>query len=81
MQGPQGRYGHPSHSRHHAHGQGEEVDKICRLELGADDYVTKPFSPRELVLRINRSLRRGKDKMPSLEKLTVGETGARPLPA
>jgi two-component system phosphate regulon response regulator PhoB len=53
--------------------KGEEVDKIVGLELGADDYVTKPFSPRELILRINRSLRRGKDKTPSQEKLTVGE--------
>jgi DNA-binding response OmpR family regulator len=34
----------------------EERDKIVGLELGADDYVTKPFSPRELLLRINRSL-------------------------
>ena len=40
----------------------EEVDKIVGLELGADDYVTKPFSPRELILRVNRSLRRGKEK-------------------
>jgi two-component system phosphate regulon response regulator PhoB len=53
--------------------KGEEVDKIVGLELGADDYVTKPFSPRELILRINRSLRRGKDKTPTQEKLTVGE--------
>jgi len=53
--------------------KGEEVDKVVGLELGADDYVTKPFSPRELILRINRSLRRGKDKLPTLEKLTVGE--------
>jgi len=53
--------------------KGEEMDKVVGLELGADDYVTKPFSPRELVLRINRSLRRGKDKLPSVEKLTVGE--------
>jgi DNA-binding response OmpR family regulator len=36
-----------------------EVDRIVGLELGADDYVTKPFSPRELVLRINKVLRRG----------------------
>jgi two-component system alkaline phosphatase synthesis response regulator PhoP len=34
----------------------EEGDKIVGLELGADDYVTKPFNPRELILRINRSL-------------------------
>jgi two-component system phosphate regulon response regulator PhoB len=51
----------------------EEVDKIVGLELGADDYVTKPFSPRELILRINRSLRRGKDKVAAVEKLTIGE--------
>jgi two-component system response regulator CssR len=36
----------------------EEVDKILGLELGSDDYLTKPFSPRELVARVNRSLRR-----------------------
>lgn len=36
----------------------EEVDRIVGLELGADDYVTKPFSPRELVLRIKSVLRR-----------------------
>ncbi len=51
----------------------EEVDKIVGLELGADDYVTKPFSPRELILRINRSLRRGKEKTVGVEKLTIGE--------
>lgn len=38
----------------------EEVDRIVGLELGADDYVVKPFSPRELVLRIRAILRRGK---------------------
>ena len=36
----------------------EEIDRIVGLELGADDYVTKPFSPRELVLRIKNVLRR-----------------------
>jgi len=51
----------------------EEVDKIVGLELGADDYVTKPFSPRELILRINRSLRRGKEKAAGVEKITIGE--------
>jgi len=51
----------------------EEVDKIVGLELGADDYVTKPFSPRELILRINRSLRRGKDKVVGVEKIVIGE--------
>jgi DNA-binding response OmpR family regulator len=51
----------------------EEVDKIVGLELGADDYVTKPFSPREIILRVNRSLRRGKDKTPAVEKIVIGE--------
>ena len=36
----------------------EEVDRIVGLELGADDYLTKPFSPRELVLRVRAILRR-----------------------
>jgi DNA-binding response OmpR family regulator len=38
----------------------EEVDRIVGLELGADDYLTKPFSPRELVLRIKKILSRGR---------------------
>jgi len=37
-----------------------EIDRVLGLELGADDYVTKPFSPRELVLRVKALLRRGK---------------------
>ncbi len=39
--------------------KGEEVDRIVGFELGADDYVVKPFSPRELVLRIKAVLKRG----------------------
>lgn len=38
--------------------KGEEMDRIIGLELGADDYISKPFSPRELVIRIKKTLRR-----------------------
>jgi DNA-binding response OmpR family regulator len=38
--------------------RGDEIDRVLGLELGADDYVTKPFSPRELIARINAVLRR-----------------------
>jgi DNA-binding response OmpR family regulator len=41
--------------------KGQEVDKVVGLELGADDYVTKPFSRRELLARIKVVLRRGRD--------------------
>jgi DNA-binding response OmpR family regulator len=37
-----------------------EIDRVLGLELGADDYVTKPFSPRELVLRVKKLLERGR---------------------
>ncbi|MEY2396774.1 MAG: two-component system, OmpR family, phosphate regulon response regulator PhoB [Acidobacteriaceae bacterium] len=49
----------------------EEVDRIVGLEFGADDYVTKPFSPREVVLRIQAILRRGRAG-PSDERLLAG---------
>ncbi|MFH1305923.1 MAG: response regulator transcription factor [Candidatus Omnitrophota bacterium] len=42
--------------------KGEEVDRIVGFELGADDYVVKPFSPRELVLRVKAILKRGETK-------------------
>ncbi|MGE5362688.1 MAG: response regulator transcription factor [Bacteroidota bacterium] len=42
--------------------KGEEMDKVLGLELGADDYVTKPFSLRELLARIKAILRRGEDR-------------------
>ncbi len=47
--------------------RGEEEDKVSGLDTGADDYVTKPFSPRELIARINAVLRRfGKGEKPAL---------------
>ena len=49
----------------------EEIDRIVGLEFGADDYVTKPFSPREVVLRIRAIIRRG-DVKQSDERLTAG---------
>jgi two-component system phosphate regulon response regulator PhoB len=51
----------------------EEIDRIVGLEFGADDYVTKPFSPRELVLRVNAILRRGKGESGEEKKLTIGQ--------
>ncbi|NDV20324.1 response regulator [Pseudodesulfovibrio sp. JC047] len=49
--------------------KGDEVDKIVGLELGADDYVVKPFSPRELILRIKAILRRAGAPEPNAPKL------------
>lgn len=49
----------------------EEIDRIVGLEFGADDYVTKPFSPREVTLRIKAILRRGEPKWDG-EHLTAG---------
>ncbi|MGA8846477.1 MAG: response regulator transcription factor, partial [Nocardioides sp.] len=50
----------------------DEVDKVVSLELGADDYVTKPYSPRELVARIRAVLRRGQDPDLSPDTLEAG---------
>jgi two-component system response regulator RegX3 len=50
----------------------DEVDKVVGLELGADDYVTKPYSPRELVARIRAVLRRGQEPEPTLNTLEAG---------
>jgi DNA-binding response OmpR family regulator len=54
---------------------GEESDRVLGLEIGADDYVTKPFSPRELVLRVRSVLRRTvpPTTSPSAETLADGE--------
>jgi DNA-binding response OmpR family regulator len=47
-------------------------DRIRGFELGADDYVTKPFSPRELVLRVHAILRRGRGEPDTLEPVSFG---------
>jgi two-component system response regulator ResD len=52
---------------------GEETDRIVGLELGADDYVTKPFSPRELVARVKTVLRRAGPSAPAVERLETGD--------
>src|SRR5205823_13212617 len=46
-----------------------EIDRVLGLELGGDDYVTKPFSPRELVLRIKRLLRIGGPKEKAADRI------------
>jgi two-component system alkaline phosphatase synthesis response regulator PhoP len=51
----------------------EEVDKIVGLEIGADDYVTKPFSPRELAARVSAVLRRYREGLKQGEQIVAGE--------
>jgi DNA-binding response OmpR family regulator len=53
--------------------RGEEADRIVGLELGADDYVTKPFSPRELAARVRSVLRRSGPRAARHERLSFGE--------
>ena len=53
--------------------RGEEADRIVGLELGADDYVTKPFSPRELTARVKTILRRSRPAPADPERVAFGE--------
>ena len=56
----------------------EEADKLIGLELGADDYVTKPFSPREVVARVRTVLRRTQPAPTQPEAITVGKISLDP---
>jgi two-component system alkaline phosphatase synthesis response regulator PhoP len=53
--------------------RGQEIDKVVGLELGADDYVTKPFSIRELLARVNAVLRRAKPNDQDSERYSFGD--------
>jgi DNA-binding response OmpR family regulator len=54
---------------------GEVEDRILGLELGADDYITKPFSPRELVLRVSSVLRRARSPQPLIQLAPIDDDG------
>ena len=58
--------------------RGEEIDKIVALELGADDYMVKPFSAAELVARIRAILRRGRSAGSRRAPMTIGEISLDP---
>jgi len=50
-----------------------EIDRVLGLELGADDYITKPFSPRELVLRVKNLLKRGQGEEEKKDRYQMGD--------
>ena len=56
--------------------RGEELDRVLGLELGADDYITKPFSPRELVARVRALLRRAAQPAGPADSGATGRPGA-----
>jgi DNA-binding response OmpR family regulator len=51
----------------------EEADRVAGLEVGADDYVSKPFSPRELAARVKAVLRRSEPAAPTTQRLEIGD--------
>ena len=53
--------------------KGEEIDRVVGFEMGADDYVVKPFSTRELMLRVRAVLRRNSEQAPKGAAIAVGE--------
>jgi len=56
----------------------EEADRVAGLEVGADDYVSKPFSPRELAARVKAVLRRSEPMEPHTQRLEIGDVALDP---
>ena len=53
--------------------KGEEMDRVVGFELGADDYIVKPFSPRELVLRVKAILKRSSPREEPAKRISLGD--------